>query len=594
MTVYAQDSDAIRGIYRHYVDGIASLSLRRKYKAILILCEKVFHPFLFAYICHEQNYKKMKNILLAIGLTMASLCATAQTRVIDYPVTGVRTTESLEFYQVEISDTAVILKGDMYSRPNTWVSIASSSVLKGAKTGKNYRLIRATGITLDKKEFMPVSWNRSFTLQFEPVDTRDKLVDFDNMLSGENSLRVNGITLEKKQSKKKIHCRIEGKVVDNPAYSRLMLMVENTDPRVEDWISIPVRDGKFSYDLYTDTIDPYELYAWSDNLNGIWKSVSFFSENGKIELTFYSLERKPEISSEAPFTSELLRFQKELNDKFKVPLQKEGEQLKREGKAETPEMKALLEQADKTEDKKERHKIYQKAEQLAKEGKAFTEEYMAFQKKSKEVFIKYQDYQHEYIQSKPTLVGFYLLVNQIREMREPDEKMAFYKNIYQKVYAGKFKDNSLAEYMKNWLVSTEIKVGSKFIDFTAPDLQGKKHTLSKEIKGKVALIDLWASWCGPCRRSSISMIPVYEAYKDKGFIVVGVARERKVEDMEKAIAKDKYPWLNLVELNDAGKLWELYGIGNGGGCTYLVDKEGKILAVDPTAEEVKALLEKIL
>ncbi|WP_294477327.1 TlpA disulfide reductase family protein [uncultured Bacteroides sp.] len=536
----------------------------------------------------------MKNILLAIGLTMASLCATAQTRVIDYPVTGVRTTESLEFYQVEISDTAVILKGDMYSRPNTWVSIASSSVLKGSKTGKNYRLIRATGISLDKKEFMPASWNRSFTLQFEPVDARDKLVDFDEMLSNGNSFRVNGIALEKKEPEKKIHCRIEGKVVDNPAYSRLMLMVENTDPRVKDWISIPVRDGKFSYDLYTDKIEPYEIYSWSDQMSGGWYPISFFSENGKLELTLYSMEREPEISSDAPFTSELLRFQRELDHKFRASIRKETEIMEQENRILTPEMKALHEQYMKTEDKQERQTVREKSEQLVAEGKAYTEEYMQLQKKSEELSIKYMEYQNEYIQANPTLVGLYLLIRQVRWMRDSDNKLTLYKNMYQKVYAGKFADNPMTNYMKNWIVSTDIKVGSKFLDFTASDLQGKKHTLSKEIKGKVALIDFWASWCGPCRRTSISMIPVYETYKDKGFVIVGVARERNAEDMEKTIAKDKYPWLNLLELNDSGKIWELYGIGNAGGCTYLVDKEGKILAIHPTAEEVKALLEKLL
>lgn len=482
----------------------------------------------------------MKNIILAIGFAMAGLCSTAQTRVIDYPVTGVRTTEALDFYQVEISDTAVILKGDLYSRPNTWISIASSSVLKGAKTGKNYRLIRATGITLDKKEYMPATWNRSFTLQFQPVDSLDKQVDFDEMLSNGNSLRVKGISLEKKAPKKKIHCRIEGTVIDNPAYSRLMLMPENTDTRVQEWISIPVRNGKFSYDLYTDDIEPYELYSWSDQMKGSWRPASFFSENGKIELTLYSEEQAPKIHSDSPYTRELLRFQKELNDRFWTPLEKKTEEQER--KIVILEMKAFID---------------------------------------------------EYIQSKPTLVGLYMLVKQTRRMRDSDNS-ATYKNMYQKLYAGKFADNPMTDYMKNWMVNKEIKVGDKYFDFTAPDLTGKQHTLSKEIKGKVALIDFWASWCGPCRRASISMIPVYEAYKDKGFVIVGVARERDAERMEKAIAKDKYPWLNLLELNDAGKIWERYGIGNAGGRTYLVDKNGKILAIHPTAEEVKAWLEKLL
>ena len=201
----------------------------------------------------------MRNTLLAVGIVLMGISVSAQTRVIEYPATGARTTDALELYQVEVSDTAVVIKGDMYSRPNSWVSIASSSVLKGRQTGKMYRLIRATGIKLDNKEYMPVSCNRSFTLQFEPIDKRDKSVDFDEMLTGDNGFQINDISLEKPDQKKKIHCRIEGKVIDNPAYSRLMLMPEGTDPRVQEWISVPVRDGKFSYDLYVDKEEPYIL-----------------------------------------------------------------------------------------------------------------------------------------------------------------------------------------------------------------------------------------------------------------------------------------------------------------------------------------------
>lgn len=87
----------------------------------------------------------MKSILLTVGLAFIGMYATAQTRVIDYPVMGQRTTDALEFYQAEVSDTAVILRGDMYSRPNYWVRIASSSVLKGKETGKVYRLIPCYG-----------------------------------------------------------------------------------------------------------------------------------------------------------------------------------------------------------------------------------------------------------------------------------------------------------------------------------------------------------------------------------------------------------------------------------------------------------------
>ena len=490
----------------------------------------------------------MKSILLTVGLAFIGMYATAQTRVIDYPVMGQRTTDALEFYQAEVSDTAVILRGDMYSRPNYWVRIASSSVLKGKETGKVYRLIRATGIKLDHEEYMPESWNRSFSLQFEPVDKRDRMVDYDEMIPEGNGFRVNDICLENKQINKKIHCRIEGTVANCPAYSRLMLMPEGTDPRVQGWISIPVRDGKFSYDLYTDREEPYELYAWSDNLQGAWYPTSFFSENGKIEIILHS-SQAPEVYSDAPLTKELLRFKQETGKLFFDSLREEREKLEKENKILTPAALALQAEVEKAE--------------------------------------------KEYIRSNPTIVGLYLLKQQIRRMHDTEEASDI-MHIYRTGYAGKFADNPMTDYMKLWIASREIKLGGKYIDFTAPDAEGLPHTLSKEIEGKVALIDLWASWCGPCRRSSISMIPVYEAYKDKGFTVVGVARERQADDMGKAVAKDKYPWLNLIELNDAGKIWEKYGIGNAGGGTFLVDKEGKILLIQPTAEEVKACLDKLL
>ncbi|WP_455672108.1 redoxin domain-containing protein [Phocaeicola sp.] len=537
----------------------------------------------------------MKKLLLVIGMALPTLWGTAQTRTIDYPVKGKRTTEALEFYQVTVSDTAVIVKGNMYSRPNYWVKLASSSVLKGKTTGKNYRLVRATGIKLDKEVYMPESWNRSFTLQFEPVDAKDKSVDFDELLPDGEGFVVNGIALEAQPENKKIHCRIEGKVINDVACSRMMLLPEGTDARVNEWVSIPVYDGKFSYDLYADEENAYTLIPWNNYMGGMMFTTDFFAENGVVEPTFYSMEKQPELTSDSPLNKELLTFKQETNRLFMAPLQMEREKLEKEGKLESPEMQALRKQFEEVKDEAEKGELRKKINQLYQEGKAFTPEYEALNKKSKEVFEEYQAYTLEYIKENPTLIGFYLLKNQAQRMRQGMEMNPEpYVKVYNEVYAQKFPNHSMSEYMQNWVSSQGIKVGEQFIDFTAPDLAGIRHTLSEEIAGKVALIDLWASWCGPCRRTSMSMIPLYEAYKDKGFTIVGVARERKKADMESALAKDKYPWLNLLELNDNGKIWEKYGVGNGGGCTFLIDKDGKILAIHPTAEEVKTILDKLL
>ena len=97
------------------------------------------------------------------------------------------------------------------------------------------------------------------------------------------------------------------------------------------------------------------------------------------------------------------------------PLEKERERLEQEGKIETPEMRVLHGQFAKDGGQAGIRCDSQKARQLEKEGKAYTEEYKAFEQKSREVYSKYREYQNEYIQSNPTLVGLYLLTRQAKK-----------------------------------------------------------------------------------------------------------------------------------------------------------------------------------
>jgi thiol-disulfide isomerase/thioredoxin len=139
------------------------------------------------------------------------------------------------------------------------------------------------------------------------------------------------------------------------------------------------------------------------------------------------------------------------------------------------------------------------------------------------------------------------------------------------------------------------KSGGRFVDFSAPDMNGTMHDLSREIEGRVALIDLWASWCGPCISASRRMVPVYNEWKDKGFTVVGVARETgSTENLAIALEREKFPWLTLVELDDRAGIWVKYGMGGAAGGMFLVDKQGMIVKVDPSADEVREYLEKNL
>lgn len=130
-------------------------------------------------------------------------------------------------------------------------------------------------------------------------------------------------------------------------------------------------------------------------------------------------------------------------------------------------------------------------------------------------------------------------------------------------------------------------------DLHTPD--GKAVPISSLIKDKVALIDFWASWCGACRVHSRDMISVYEKYKDKGFTVVAIAREKNRSAMEKAMKKDGYPWPSYLEpMNDENRVWARNGVRGGGGGMILIDRNGTILSTSTDAKELEPLIKKAL
>lgn len=144
-------------------------------------------------------------------------------------------------------------------------------------------------------------------------------------------------------------------------------------------------------------------------------------------------------------------------------------------------------------------------------------------------------------------------------------------------------------------VMESLRPGKPAPDFSAPSLDGSRHSLSELIEGKIAVLDCWASWCAPCRRHSIELITVYEKYKDKGFTVVGVAREYEtLDDMKEAIESDGYPWIQLYDLDGAEGVWPLYGLSGAGGGIFLIDRDGKIVRHVVEIKEVEEYLEENL
>lgn len=128
-----------------------------------------------------------------------------------------------------------------------------------------------------------------------------------------------------------------------------------------------------------------------------------------------------------------------------------------------------------------------------------------------------------------------------------------------------------------------IQVGMTAPEISLPDPKGKVRSLS-DLRGKVVLVDFWASWCGPCRRFSPHVVEMYKKYKAKGFEVFSVSLDRPGEKDKwvSAIQQDGLVWENHV--SDL-KYWNCepaarYGV-RAIPQTFLLDRKGVVVALNP-------------
>jgi len=139
----------------------------------------------------------------------------------------------------------------------------------------------------------------------------------------------------------------------------------------------------------------------------------------------------------------------------------------------------------------------------------------------------------------------------------------------------------------------QLSDGNEMPEIKLKNPEGKEIALSS-LKGKLVLVDFWASWCGPCRKENPNVVRLYKAYKNKGFEIYSISLDEEKDKWVKAIEKDELTWIHVSDL----------GGWNSSVCpqfnisaipfTILVGKDGKIIAKGLRGKELEDKVKEIL
>lgn len=362
-----------------------------------------------------------------------------------------------------------------------------------------------------------------------------------------------------------IVCHVTGRVED-PKEKYVLIFEDFEALRADRFIKVPIRNGRFICDIQTKKPKCYSVVLESEHEKGTMRVADFIIEPADVQISIPRASDKGDdvirISSRGPENMMAMRYIAFRDSLFE---------------AYEPRLRSLEATPPAATDTSREERA---------EGQSMREKY---DKLYDEMGLK----KAEWLAEHPS---FYSLSRIYRDLTAftPPQTRARMIEVYYNLLANLFPQHPYHSTILNEAAAAQLKPGFRYIDYIVPDGRGNEVMLSSLYKGKLIYIDLWASWCGPCRNHAKSLIPVYNKYKDRGFQIISFARETRKGAMEEAAAQDGYPWTSTAEINDEYRIWERNGVNNTAGGGFLIDEHGIILAVYPSAEELEAILKRRL
>ncbi|PKP44175.1 MAG: peroxiredoxin [Bacteroidetes bacterium HGW-Bacteroidetes-13] len=200
-------------------------------------------------------------------------------------------------------------------------------------------------------------------------------------------------------------------------------------------------------------------------------------------------------------------------------------------------------------------------------------------------------YELNYIKSHPDSYLSTLIIQELLSFNDisPNEAVALTGELSERIRKskiGKSLENQLSKL-------ASLEVGAIAPDFVGPTPDGGALKLN-QVKGKITILDFWASWCTPCRAENPSLAAFYETMHPEGLEIISIALDRNSEDWKTAIKEDGMPWLHVSNLmfweEPIARLYNVMAIPQ----TFILDENKNILATDLRGEELRAFVEERL
>jgi peroxiredoxin len=363
------------------------------------------------------------------------------------------------------------------------------------------------------------------------------------------------------------------------------------------YYEISVNDGRFSADV---PLDSHQVFQFLIPLYESYSAVRvqvFFADQDTIRFAYDAQEDvylPPElILNPEGSNKEYQDFKEARNNQFANERQSLKEEYSSIAQYYSDEYQAVEGRLnDNTLDRNAKDSVYFILGQMCEDGTAYTPEARQYEEKYELLRKKKLDFAMDYLAARsPSLALLQVVCESIEAASDLDYHYQDWVKYYDREYSDKFPGCNLHQQVSDVMTATRIHQGGHFIDFTLPDKDGHDQTLSQLIEGKYAILEFWATWCHPCITTRHTIKELYERYEDKGFTVVEVAREYRNDAKWRAfIEKDGAGWTDLLAMEENHSVGDAYGLRNAAGATFLIDKDGIVIKVNPTQEEIEAVL----